>query len=57
MPLSVEQFVELFGEIRDDDFEDLPINTRGLVLEIVRKFKDDEMKPITYSQACIIKTE
>jgi hypothetical protein len=51
----IKQFMD--KNYPDDDFEDLPINTRGLVLEIVRKFKDDEMKPITYSQACTIKTE
>ena len=41
----------------NDDFGDLPINTKGPVLEIVRKFQDDEMKPITYSDACTSKTE
>jgi hypothetical protein len=51
----IKQFMD--KNYPDDDFGDLPINTRGPVLEIVRKFKDDEMKPITYSQACTIKTE
>jgi len=51
----IKQFMD--KNYPDDDFGDLPINTRGPVLEIVGKFKDDEMKPITYSQACTIKTE
>lgn len=51
----IKQFMD--KNYPDDDFGDLPINTKGPVLENVRKFKDDEMKPITYSQACTIKTE
>jgi hypothetical protein len=51
----VKQFMD--KNYPDDDFGDLPVNTRGSVLEIVRKFQDDEMKTITYSQACTIKTE
>ena len=41
----------------DANFDDLPVNTKGPVYEIVRKFQDDEMKPITYSDACTSKTE
>ena len=41
----------------ENDLDDLPVNTRGSLLENIQKFQDDEMKPITYSQACTIKTE
>ena len=51
----IKQFMD--KNYPDNDFDDLPVNTKGPVYEIVRKFKDDEMKPITYSQACTIKTD
>ena len=51
----IKQFMD--KNYPDNDFDDLPVNTKGPVYEIVRKFQDDEMKPITYSQACTIKTE
>jgi hypothetical protein len=51
----IKQFMD--KNYPDDDFGDLPVNTKGPVYEIVRKFQDDEMKTITYSQACTIKTE
>jgi len=38
MPLNVEQFVELFGEIRDDDFEDL---TQQFI-QVIHGIEDDE---------------
>jgi len=38
MPLTVEQFVELFGEIRDDDFEDL---TQQFI-QVIHGIEDDE---------------
>ena len=38
MPLSVEQFVELFGEIRDDDFEDLTTQ----FISVINGIEDDE---------------
>jgi len=53
----IKQFMDKNYPDDDFDFGDLPVNTKGPVYEIVRKFQDDEMKPITYSQACTIKTE
>lgn len=57
MPLTVEQFVELFGEIRDDDFEDLTYQfiatmngieddewTHILGMENPSEYQKDEMK-------------
>ena len=51
----VKQFMD--KNYPDDVLDDLPVNTIGSVLENIRKFQDDEMKPTTYSQACTIKTE
>ena len=51
----VKQFMD--KNYPEDDLDDLPVNTRGSLLENIQKFQDDEMKPTTYSQACTIKTE
>ena len=55
MNQMIKQFMD--KNYPDNDFDDLPVNTRGYFLENVRKFQDDEMKTINYSQACTIKTE
>lgn len=57
MPLTVEQFVELFGEIREDDYEDLTYQfiatmngieddewTHILGMENPSEYQKDEMK-------------
>jgi hypothetical protein len=51
----VKQFMD--KNYPENDLDDLPVNTRGSLLDNIQKFQDDEMKPTTYSQACTIKTE
>ena len=57
MPLNVEQFVEIFGEIREDDFQDLTTQfiavlngiednewTHIIGMENPSEYQKDEMK-------------